>query len=170
VRHDETVNYDKASPLQCETANRFERLESRRPRQHQQAWNGLSVGGPGASFNIGRKGTRTTLGLPGTGLSYVEQEPWNKPGTPIARSPWRWLFWVVLIGGMVVWAIAAHAQQTTVTCSVWQGVRTCIGPNGYRSTESEWQGVTTGQDNRGSRWSTTTWQGRETTIIRRNGQ
>jgi len=38
-------------------------------------------------------------------LSYVEQERWNKPGTPIAQSPWRWLFWVVLIGGMVVWAI-----------------------------------------------------------------
>jgi hypothetical protein len=74
----------------------------------------FSVGGPGASFNIGRKGTRTTLGLPGTGLSYGEQEPRNKPGTPIARSRWRWLFWVVLIGGMVVWAIAPHAQQTTV--------------------------------------------------------
>ena len=75
----------------------------------------------------------------------------------------RWLLIAAVLG-------LSPVSAQTVTCSTWQGVRTCIGPNGYRSTESEWQGVTTGQDNRGSRWSTTTWQGRETTIIRRNGQ
>ena len=30
----------------------------------------LSVGGPGATVNLGRRGPRATVGLPGTGLSY----------------------------------------------------------------------------------------------------
>ncbi len=30
----------------------------------------LSIGGKGLTYNIGRKGTRATGGLPGTGLSY----------------------------------------------------------------------------------------------------
>lgn len=32
----------------------------------------LSLGGKGASVNIGRKRVRTTVGLPGTGISYSE--------------------------------------------------------------------------------------------------
>lgn len=32
----------------------------------------LSVGGKGLTYNIGKKGTRATGGLPGTGLSYSE--------------------------------------------------------------------------------------------------
>ena len=32
----------------------------------------ISVGGAGASFNIGPKGERGTVGLPGSGLSYSE--------------------------------------------------------------------------------------------------
>jgi len=32
-----------------------------------------SVGGRGAWFTIGPRGTRTTVGLPGSGLSYTEQ-------------------------------------------------------------------------------------------------
>ena len=32
--------------------------------------NSVSLGGPGASLNMGRGGTRTTVGLPGSGISY----------------------------------------------------------------------------------------------------
>jgi hypothetical protein len=32
----------------------------------------VSVGGKGLTFNIGKKGAKTTVGLPGTGLSYSE--------------------------------------------------------------------------------------------------
>jgi len=38
-----------------------------------------SIGGRGAWFTIGRRGTRATLGIPGTGLSYTEQSPWQRP-------------------------------------------------------------------------------------------
>ncbi len=38
----------------------------------------LSVGGKGATWNIGRKGTRTTVGLPGTGISDTEYHKYDK--------------------------------------------------------------------------------------------
>lgn len=38
----------------------------------------LSVGRRGASVNINRKGVRSTVGLPGTGLSYSSYKAHNK--------------------------------------------------------------------------------------------
>lgn len=35
----------------------------------------LSVGPRGAKVNVGRKGTRTTVGIPGSGLSYSRYQP-----------------------------------------------------------------------------------------------
>ncbi|MGE1562071.1 DUF4236 domain-containing protein [Pantoea septica] len=32
-----------------------------------------SIGGKGATINVGRKGVRSTLGIPGTGLSHTSQ-------------------------------------------------------------------------------------------------
>jgi hypothetical protein len=52
-----------------------------------------------------------------------------------------------------------------VTCSTWNGVRTCSGSDGYLSRESTWNGVTTGDDNRGRRWTTSRWMGVDTTTI-----
>jgi hypothetical protein len=46
----------------------------------------ISVGGRDASVNFGKRGTRTTVGLPGTGLSYTQIhgksqiEQMNQPG------------------------------------------------------------------------------------------
>ena len=37
----------------------------------------LSVGGKGLTYNIGKKGTRATGGLPGTGLSYSHYSPYE---------------------------------------------------------------------------------------------
>lgn len=45
----------------------------------------VSIGGRGATLNLGPRGTRTTVGLPGSGLSYRSAtRPWgNLPqGTP----------------------------------------------------------------------------------------
>lgn len=38
----------------------------------------VSVGGKGARVNVSKKGTRTTVGIPGTGLSYTTQSPYKK--------------------------------------------------------------------------------------------
>lgn len=39
----------------------------------------LSVGGKGLTYNIGKKGTRTTGGLPGSGLSYSDYTSYKQP-------------------------------------------------------------------------------------------
>ena len=53
----------------------------------------------------------------------------------------------------------------TVTCSTWQGLRTCSSPSGATSTEWQWQGMTFGQDSDGNRWTTSRWQDREITTV-----
>jgi hypothetical protein len=64
-----------------------------------------SVGTRGAWLTFGRNGTRTTVGLPGTGISYTTtssaSEHQNAVAPP-ARAPGRWL--VVLV---ILLAIAA---------------------------------------------------------------
>jgi Protein of unknown function (DUF4236) len=129
----------------------------------------LSLGGPGASWNIGPRGQRTTLGLPVTGLSYIETTP--RPATPAVSRRHRWLwvaFWVALFG--LLWAIGAHGE--TVYCSTsFQGYRTCSSPgNTYRSFEWENGGRTYGDDNQGNKWTTTPGPWGDTTIIRRRGE
>jgi hypothetical protein len=44
------------------------------------------------------------------------------------------------------------ALAETLTCSMWQGIRTCQDAHGYTSHETQWQGMTTGQDSDGNRW------------------
>jgi hypothetical protein len=53
----------------------------------------------------------------------------------------------------------------TLTCSTWQQITTCAGPDGYRSTETQWRGLSTGSDNRGNRWTTSRWRDIETTTV-----
>jgi hypothetical protein len=48
----------------------------------------LSVGGRGMTANFGRKGTRMTFGIPGTGCSWSEFTPKNKSNIP--NSDWEW--------------------------------------------------------------------------------
>ena len=48
----------------------------------------LSVGRPGATVNINKKGTRTTLGIPGSGLSHSSYFAHNKPSRKTS-SPLR---------------------------------------------------------------------------------
>lgn len=52
----------------------------------------VSLGRPGATVNINRKGTRTTLGLPGTGLSHSSYSPHAKklpPQLPTQQAPFQ---------------------------------------------------------------------------------
>ena len=70
-----------------------------------------SVGTRGAWFTFGRNGTRTTVGLPGTGISYTKtssaSEHQNAVAPP-ARAPGRWLVVLVIllaIGAGVGWLI-----------------------------------------------------------------
>jgi hypothetical protein len=64
--------------------------------------------------------------------------------------------------GLIIAALPALAGQ--LSCSTWQGIRTCQSPGGYSSTETQWQGFTTGDDSRRDRWTTSTWQGFTTTV------
>ncbi|MDR8112247.1 hypothetical protein XB86_06220 [Acinetobacter baumannii] len=43
-------------------------------------------GGEGARVNVSKKGTRTTVGIPGTGLSYSKFSSYTKKTTP-RREP-----------------------------------------------------------------------------------
>jgi hypothetical protein len=76
----------------------------------------VSVGGHGLTTNYGKKGTRTTVGLPGTGLSYSTYSPKKKaisaqnnnpapPGMAPATKPvWvRIVIIIALVGAFVAY-------------------------------------------------------------------
>jgi hypothetical protein len=50
------------------------------------------------------------------------------------------------------------ASAETLTCSDWQGIRTCQDGHGYISRETQWQGFTIGSNSEGARWTTNRWQ------------
>jgi hypothetical protein len=63
-----------------------------------------SIGTRGAWFTIGHGKTRETVGLPGTGLSYTEQQSiGDAPATvagddpPVTSSGWGSLIWLTLL-------------------------------------------------------------------------
>ncbi len=63
-----------------------------------------SIGGKGATVNIGKQGTKSTLSIPGTGLSYThtetpEQLPpeTSRTSGPLTR-PLVVVLWIFLIG------------------------------------------------------------------------
>jgi len=49
--------------------------------------NSVSLGGKGISYNIGKKGTRATGGLPGSGLSYSEYSAYDEKKVPQTIDP-----------------------------------------------------------------------------------
>ncbi len=59
-----------------------------------------SVGGNGATLNVGKQGEQVTLGIPGTGLSY--------------RTPLSTALFVALIGIAVIVGIVYLISPTTV--------------------------------------------------------
>ncbi len=74
----------------------------------------FTIGGRGLTYNIGKKGTRGTVGLPGSGLSYSEYSSYKKPAkatqidpetgeilAPTKEKSVPWLL-VILIAGIVL--------------------------------------------------------------------
>ena len=62
----------------------------------------LSLGGKGLSYNIGAKGTKTTAGIPGSGLSYSTYSPYEKKeggaGTPSSGgNAAGGIIWIIVI-------------------------------------------------------------------------
>jgi hypothetical protein len=70
-----------------------------------------SIGTRGAWLTFGRKGTRTTVGLPGTGISYTHTTPSHEHqevGAPPSRAPGRWLVMLLVtiaIAAILGWLI-----------------------------------------------------------------
>ena len=98
---------------------------------------GLSagLGPPGANINIGPRGTRTTFGIPGTGLSWVKTSSWKgaaaqsapvlplqpppgiaRPETPTSGTGTgsRLLIWIAVITLMaaVIWLASRSTPKT----------------------------------------------------------
>jgi hypothetical protein len=48
--------------------------------------NSASIGKQGASINIGKKGVRTSVGIPGSGLSYSKHHPYTNQPNPLQNS------------------------------------------------------------------------------------
>ena len=57
----------------------------------------ISIGPRGAQMTFGRDGTRTTLGIPGSGLSWTNYQRHNSPS-----GGFGWLGWVMFVVGLVV--------------------------------------------------------------------
>lgn len=52
----------------------------------QKGISSASIGKLGASVNIGKKGTRTSVGIPRTGLSYSKHQPYTKKANTPQQS------------------------------------------------------------------------------------
>jgi hypothetical protein len=72
----------------------------------------------------------------------------------------RQIAWLVAI------TMVTPALADPITCSTWQGIRTCTSPDGYVNHETTWNGITTGDDNRGGEWTRSEWQGREIITVK----
>jgi len=60
----------------------------------------ISVGRRGFTVNIGREGTRTTVGLPGSGMSYTTRQQRYAPGS---ERVLKMVLVVSLIVGLLYW-------------------------------------------------------------------
>jgi len=63
----------------------------------------------------------------------------------------------------LVSAVLVQGAGASLTCSKWQGIRTCSSPDGYVSHVSTRNEITTGDDNQGGKWSSWCWQGLDVT-------
>lgn len=80
-----TATTEKAMGLRFRKSVRL--LPGVRLNISKQGLSSLSIGGRGLTYNIGRKGTRGTVGLPGSGLSYSHYEKHATAETTEAIDP-----------------------------------------------------------------------------------
>ena len=57
----------------------------------------LSIGSRGLSYNIGAKGNKATVGLPGSGVSYSDYQPHNAQPIGKTKSKWTILFGIIVL-------------------------------------------------------------------------
>ena len=62
----------------------------------------ISLGGKGLTYNIGRKGTKTTVGLPGSGMSYSSYSSYQDTVTSLSKKNSN-----SIIGGVITAVIGA---------------------------------------------------------------
>jgi hypothetical protein len=76
-----------------------------------------SIGGRGAWLTFGKRGARSTVGIPGTGLSYTSTsgspshgapQPHSEQPAPPGSAVRGWV-WLALIVAVIVFAIWGHS-------------------------------------------------------------
>jgi hypothetical protein len=68
----------------------------------KSGFSSISVGVRGFTVNIGRRGTRTTVGLPGSGMSYTTRQRRYAPGS---EHLWTVVLIVSLLLGLLYWLV-----------------------------------------------------------------
>ena len=82
-----------------------------RPNIGKRGLSSISVGRRGAWLDLNRRGTRESIGAPGTGLRYeTERRLYG------ARMRWRKLLWAAVVGATML-AIAGFVVQTSAQTS-----------------------------------------------------
>jgi hypothetical protein len=100
----------------------------------------------------------------------------RKDGEPVAASPhgfrssarsWMRARRVTLALAAIMWLASGFAHGGTLTCTDWQGIKTCTDGRGYVSHETERIDATDGWDSNGDSWTITHWMGQSTITITR---
>jgi uncharacterized protein DUF4236 len=65
-----------------------------------------SIGVRGAHVTFGRRGRRATIGLPGSGLSWSEYQPYRHH--LVEPHPGATLFWIVILVIVFAWLLSGH--------------------------------------------------------------
>jgi hypothetical protein len=103
------LNFGKRGFIRCFAPHLWPALEAAPPGvRRRQASSSTSIGVRGAHVTFGKTGTRTTVGLPGSGLSYTHldkphhehsvvsaPDPAPESNTPPGKA-WRGWLWIAL--------------------------------------------------------------------------
>lgn len=96
---------------------------------------GVSAGVKGARISVGKNGVRETVSLPGTGLSWSEQQSYKKikkavtgkepektPAMPKKKSKWlQWIWIAVIAGGFMLYQSRALDPMMTGIKNAFSG-------------------------------------------------
>jgi hypothetical protein len=69
----------------------------------------VTAGVRGAHYTIGRLGTRTTFGIPGTGLSYTDHKPYDRQQMNLPAGKKFPLLWAIIIFWFLIMLAFANA-------------------------------------------------------------
>lgn len=94
------------------------------------------MGPRGMNVNIGPRGIRKTIGLPGTGISYQNTQSWNSASTPSPTSPpsapaYPAVSWLKVIGVVLLVALLFN-----VLVMLWSGSNKNVVPAAVTNVQS----------------------------------